>query len=291
MYSVSFPTPEHLLEHFADAFDDNAVAVTSLVNEDGTDQKTIAYFEEAPDRLDVTARVAVLAQTAGIPAPPVTIEKIPQTDWLEHVYRGLHPLELGRFYVYGSHEKEINPGGRIPLLVDAATAFGSGHHATTAACLIMLSEYAEKHSPQKMLDLGCGAGTLAMGMAKLFNRAVVATDIDPEAVRVTEVNAKLNNCAEFLRTDTGDVHAKIIAQHGPYDLIMANILTQPLIEMAADLCAQLAPGGVLILSGLLSQQEDVVIAAYKAQGLRLVRTQQMHNPVRLEDWSALLLRK
>ncbi|HCM84275.1 MAG TPA: 50S ribosomal protein L11 methyltransferase, partial [Rhodospirillaceae bacterium] len=175
MYTLSFPTPENLLEHFADAFDDTALAVTSLVNEDGVDQKTIAYFEDAPDRADVTARVALLSQTAGIPTPEISIEEVPQTDWLEHVYRGLHPLELGRFYIYGSHEKEIHPGDRIPLLIDAATAFGSGHHSTTAACLMMLSEYAEKNSPEKMLDLGCGAGTLAMGMAKLFNRKVIAT--------------------------------------------------------------------------------------------------------------------
>ena len=289
MYSVSFPTPEHLLEHFADAFDDSASAVTSLVNEDGTDQKTIAYFEEAPDRIEVIARIALLAQTAGIEAPDVTIEKIPQTDWLEHVYRGLHPLELGNFYLYGSHEKEVNPGNRIPLLVDAATAFGSGHHATTAACLIMLSNYSKNHSPEKMLDLGCGAGTLAMGMAKLFNRKVIAVDIDPEAVRVTEANAALNNCAELLITATGDVTAPVIQQHAPYDLIMANILTRPLIQMAPELSAQLAPGGALILSGLLTQQEPDVIAAYEKQGLKIQRACKIHNAVRLEDWSALLL--
>lgn len=285
MYAVSFPTPEHLLEHFMDAFDDSAVAVTSLVNEDGTNQKTIAYFQEAPDRADVTARIAVLAQTAGIPVPEITVEEIPETDWLAHVYRGLHPLELDRFYIYGSHEKEINPGGRIPLLVDAATAFGSGHHATTAACLIALSEYAKNHSPAKMLDLGCGAGTLAMGMAKIFNRKVIATDIDPEAVRVTEVNAKLNNCADLLITGEGDVNAAIITQHGPYDLIMANILAQPLIEMAPDLGAQVKPGGHLILSGLLTRQEQDIIDAYGKESFKLQQS------YRREDWSALLLSK
>lgn len=285
MYSVSFPTPEELLAHFMDAFDDSAVAVTSLVNEDGTDQKTIAYFEEAPDRADVVARVALLAQTAGIPAPEVTIEEIPETDWLEHVYRGLHPLELGKFYVYGSHEKDPQPNGRIPLIVDAATAFGSGHHATTAACLIALSDYAETHQPNCMLDLGCGAGTLAMGMAKLFNRKVLAVDIDPEAVRVTEVNANINQCSELLITGEGDVNTQIISQHAPYDLIMANILAQPLIEMAADLSAQVASNGYLILSGLLTTQEEKITNAYAAHGLKL------ENAYRREDWSALLLSK
>lgn len=285
MYSVSFPTPEELLPHFVDAFDDNAVAVTSLVNEDGTDQKTIAYFEDAPDRADVIARVALLAQTAGIPVPEVTIEEIPETDWLEHVYRGLHPLELGKFYVYGSHEKDPQPQGRIPLIVDAATAFGSGHHATTAACLIALSDYAEMHQPKTMLDLGCGAGTLAMAMAKLFKQNVLAVDIDPEAVRVTEVNAKINHCAELLITGEGDVNAQIITRHAPYNLIMANILAQPLIEMAADLSAQVAANGCLILSGLLTTQEQKIMDAYAPHGLRLKKA------YRREDWSALLLSK
>ena len=286
MHTVSFPTPENLLDHFVDAFDDmDAVAVTSCVNEDGVDQKTIAYFKKLPDRAEIMARVAILAQTAGILAPTVTITELPQTDWLEHVYRGLHPLELGRFYLYGSHEKNPTPGNAIPLIVDAATAFGSGHHATTAACLMALSEYADNHAPQKMLDLGCGAGTLAMAMAKLFARTVVAVDIDPEAVRVTEVNAKLNDCANQLITGVGDVSADVIGQNGPYDLVMANILTVPLIEMAPALAAHLAPGGTLILSGLLTRQETDVITAYTAQGPHHEKS------IRREEWSAIILRK
>lgn len=286
MHTVSFPTPENLLEHFADALDDlDPVAVTSCVNEDGADQKTIAYFETPPDRAAVTARVAILAQSASIPAPDITIAEVPQTDWLEHVYRGLHPLPLGRFYLYGSHEKDPQPGALIPLIVDAATAFGSGHHATTAACLLALSDYAEQHAPQSMLDLGCGAGTLAMGMAKLFAHPVVAVDIDPEAVRVTKTNAALNHCAEQIITDVGDVTAPIIVRHAPYDLIMANILTVPLIEMAAELAAQLAPGGNIILSGLLTRQEADVIAAYTARGLRHIKS------IQREDWSALILQR
>ena len=286
MHSVSFPTPENLLEHFASAFDDtDAVAVTSLVNEDGVDQKTIAYFESVPDRAGITARVAILAETAQIPTPPIAIDEIPETNWLEHVYRGLHPLELGRFYVHGSHEQNPQPGERIPLIVDAATAFGSGHHATTAACLVALSDYAENHQPQRMLDLGCGAGTLAMAMAKLFNSNVLAVDIDPEAVRVTNVNAKINDCAQYILAGTGDVHASIIQEHAPYDLVMANILAQPLIEMASDLSALIAHDGHLILSGLLTRQESDILSAYGHHGLSLV------NSYRREDWSALLLRR
>lgn len=285
MYTVSFPTPENLLDHFSDAFDDTALAVSSLVNEDGADQKIIAYFEEEPDRAEVIVRVALLAKTAGIEPPPISIKKVPPTDWLAYVYRGLHPLQLGRFYLYGSHEKNPNPEGRIPLLVNAATAFGSGHHPTTAVCLIALSEYAETHTPQTMLDLGCGAGTLAMAMAKLFGRKVLAVDIDPEAVRVTRVNVKLNRCNNLISTATGDVSINEIQSSGPYDLIMANILTQPLINMAPELSAQLAPGGTIILSGLLTSQEQYVIAAYVAQGLKLEKT------IQREEWSALVLKK
>ena len=285
MHTLTFSVPNAAVDVFQDAMADGAAAITARVDEKAAEQQIIAYFEQPPDRAELTTRLAILADSMGIPAPAARIESVPKTDWLAHVYRGLHPLQLGRFYVYGSHSHQRPPAAALPILVDAATAFGSGHHATTASCLIALSEVARAAAPRRMLDLGCGSGILAIGMAKLWRRPVRAMDIDPEAVRVTIENAHLNGCAPLIRADVGGTDAAPFRRHAPYDLIMANILARPLTLMAADIAAALAFGGTLILSGLLTAQETLVSNAYQAHGIRLVKA------VRRDGWSALILRR
>ncbi len=280
-----FSAPNAHVEFFTDGLQELVTAITARVDEHAAEQEITAYFETPPDYAEVTARLALLAQLVNISAPTARFNDLPQTDWLTHVYRGLHPLQLGRFYVYGSHSAAVPPAGAIPIQVDAATAFGSGHHATTAACLIALSDVAQNKKPKRMLDLGCGSGILAMGMAKLFRRKVLALDIDPEAARVTARNAEINQCAKFVRAGVGGSDSPILKRGAPYDLIMANILARPLTLMAHEITAALAPDGVIILSGLLTKQEAMVISAYRAQGLRLIKS------VRREEWSALILKR
>jgi len=285
MHTLSFSIPNAHVEHFTDGMESGATAVTARLDEHAAKQEIIAYFEIPPDRAEIAARLALLANLAGIPVPPTHYTDVPPTDWLEHVYRGLHPLRLGRFYVYGSHSHEQLPAASIPIQVDAATAFGSGHHATTAACLIALSDMAPAIAPHRMLDLGCGSGILAIGMAKLFRRKILALDIDAEAARVTALNARLNQCGSYIHAAAGGSDCPLLHRGAPYDLIMANILARPLTLMAHQLCHTLTPNGTIILSGLLTKQETFVANAYVQHGLRLVKS------IRREEWSALVMKR
>jgi ribosomal protein L11 methyltransferase len=156
----------------------------------------------------------------------------------------------------------------MPFEIDAGTAFGTGHHGTTAGCLLALDAILKRRRPERILDLGCGTGVLAIAAALAAKRKTLATDIDPEAVRVTHLNAKLNGVAPLLNgvTAPGLKHTRI-AHGAPYDLIFANILARPLISLAHGLKAILAPGGTLILSGLTRDQIRWVSAAYRNRGL------------------------
>jgi len=285
MHTLTLSVPNAYVEVFSDGLQDLAAAVAAHVNEHAGEQEITLYFETPPDKPAITARLALLTEVTGAVARKAPYASLPVTDWLSHVYRGLHPLHLGRFYVYGSHSAEAPPAAAIPIRVDAATAFGSGHHATTAACLIALSEVAKNKIPLRMLDLGCGSGILAMGMAKLFRKRLLALDTDPEAVRVTTANAHLNGCAAMIDAAVGGSDSPTLKSRAPYDLVTANILARPLAQMAHELSAALAPGGMLILSGLLTKQERLVINAYLPQGLALVKI------IRREEWSALILKR
>lgn len=238
-----------------------------------------AYFIEAPDEI----ALALLA--AAHNAKPFAVSELPETDWVAHVKRELAPVEAGRFFVYGSHDADKLPENRVGLLIEAAMAFGTGHHGTTLGCLLALEDLAAGAPKTRIADIGCGTAVLAMGAAHVWPDAtVVASDIDPVAVDVAEANLAVNGmtgkvqCIEAAGMDHPD-----LAQHAPYDLIFANILKGPLIELAPDLAGSLGQGGHIILSGLLVPQAEDIIAAYTAQGLSLVARRE------LGEWAALTL--
>lgn len=238
-----------------------------------------AYFVEAPDEI----ALALLAAVHN--AKPFAVSELPETDWVAHVKRELSPVEAGRFFVYGSHDADKLPPNRVGLLIEAAMAFGTGHHGTTLGCLLALEDLAEATPKTRIADIGCGTAVLAMGAAHMWPDAtVVASDIDPVAVEVAEANLAVNGmtgkvqCIEAAGMDHPD-----LAQHAPYDLIFANILKGPLIELAPDLAGSLAGGGHIILSGLLIPQAEDIINAYTAQGLSLVARRE------LGEWAALTL--
>lgn len=222
-----------------------------------------------------------------IPVPCLTIELLPETDWVAATWRSFPPRQIGRYYVYGSHTTPTPPEGSVALHINAATAFGSGEHETTTGCLLTLDELAKAGRIfQKPLDMGCGSGILAIAIAKTWDVEVTAADNDPESVRVTTTNAALNGCASLLKVCISNgFESEDIRFNGPYDLIVANILATPLIDMAQPLSRALAPKGKVILSGLLSRHKEEVAKAYEAQGIHLVghRT--------LNDWEALELEK
>lgn len=238
------------------------------------------YFTETPDQ----AGLALLATLHG--AKPFAVSELPETDWVAHVRRELAPVEAGRFFLYGSHDADKVPEGRIPLLIEAAMAFGTGHHGTTLGCLRALNHLIDAgFAADKVVDIGCGTAVLAMAAARVWPEAqVLASDIDQVAVDVAIANLAANgmagavHCLEAAGFDAEDLHAA-----APFDLVFANILKGPLVALSPDVAAHLRPGGHAILSGLLNEQADEVIATYADNGMSLTRRDE------IGDWSTLIL--
>jgi ribosomal protein L11 methyltransferase len=233
-----------------------------------------ALYTDEPDG-------ALLTRLAG---KTVTVEPLPDQDWIALSQEGLPPVRAGRFFVYGAHDEGCVPDGVIPIRIEAGLAFGTGHHETTALCLSVLSDLARQRRFQNVLDLGCGTGLIAIGTAKLWKRRVLASDIDPVAIEVTDENAGLNGAGPWVQGVVADgLTHPVLAAGAPYDLIIANILAGPLTFLARQIVAALKPGGTLVLSGLLHNQENMVLSYYHP--LRLVQRR------RDGPWSALVLAK
>lgn len=237
------------------------------------------YFTETPDEI----ALALLAAAWG--AAPFAMSELPEIDWVAHVKRELSPVEAGRFFVYGSHDADKLPEGRVGLLIEAAMAFGTGHHGTTLGCLRALDRLdTQGFRGQNVVDIGCGTAVLAMGAARIWPQNVLASDIDPVAVDVARVNVEANDltgrvdCVVAMGFDHPTIRAR-----APFDLVFANILKGPLLSLAPDMARHVAPGGYAILSGLLVEQAEDVLAAYTAQGFVL------HHREDLGEWSALTL--
>ena len=239
------------------------------------------YFLDRPNDIDL----ALLSAAFG--AGAFVVSEVPDQDWVAKVRRELPPVEAGRFFVYGSHDAALLPKGRIGLLIEAAMAFGTGHHGTTLGCLRAYDWLLDDGQTfNNVLDLGCGTAVLAMSAARMEAAKVLASDIDPVAVEVAVANVKANglvgrvDCVESIGFDSPVVRAG-----APFDLIFANILKGPLIELAPDMAAHLTVGGMAILSGLLVEQADDILEVYRAQGLALEARED------LGEWSALTLRR
>ncbi len=223
------------------------------------------YFTAAPD----AAELAILAAAFG--ARPFAVSELPATDWVAHVQRELAPVEAGRFFLYGSHDAGRVPAdpGRIALLIEAAMAFGTGHHGTTKGCLLALDRLAAAgFSPGRVADVGCGTAVLAMAAARLWPGAeVLASDIDPVAIEVALANLAANGLGGRIGCLVAEgLDHPAIAARRPFDLVLANILAAPLVALAPDLGGAMAAGGRVILSGLLATQADDVLGAYRAAG-------------------------
>ncbi|WP_108835422.1 50S ribosomal protein L11 methyltransferase [Tateyamaria sp. Alg231-49] len=238
-----------------------------------------AYFTEAPD----DTALMLLATAFG--AKPFQVSQLPETDWVAHVRRELAPVEAGRFFVYGSHDADKVPDDKYPLLIEAAMAFGTGHHGTTLGCLRALDRLADTDFvAQRAVDIGCGTAVLAMGAAAIWPAPVLASDIDAQAVEVAEANLAANTMSDRVTVleAAGFDHAGLA---GPFDLIFANILKGPLIALAPDLSARLDKGGYAILSGILNEQANAVVEVYTQCGNSVV-----HRDV-IGDWTTLTLQK
>ena len=274
--------PAEALAEALEALTPEPTGVGVFEMEDGSGLWEVGgYFDAPPDE----AGLALLATLHG--ARPFAVSELPEVDWVSKVRRELVPVEAGRFFVYGSHDADKVPAGCEPLLIEAAMAFGTGHHGTTLGCLRALDRLVSSgFEARSVLDLGCGTAVLAMAAARVWDGTIVASDIDEVAVDVAAANVTANGlesrvmCLEAAGLD----HPKLI-ESGPYDLIFANILKGPLIALSGDITARLHPGGKVILSGILNDQADEVIEVYTRAGNSLTFRDE------IGDWTTTTLEK
>lgn len=250
--------------------------------EDGSDRWEVGlYFTDAPDEV----ALALLAAAAG--AQPFAVSELPEVDWVAHVRRELSPVVAGRFFVHGAHDADKVPEGAEPLLIEAAMAFGTGHHGTTKGCLEALDRLArEGVAPRRIADIGCGTGVLAMAAARLWPHVVLAGDMDPVAVDTAAANVIANGLAGRVECVVSEgFRHPLLDEAAPYDLVLANILKQPLIDLAPEMAARIVPGGRAVLSGILVPQAAEVIAAYEAEGFAVEHRDD------LGEWTTLVMRR
>jgi ribosomal protein L11 methyltransferase len=276
-------TARRVVDVLNESLDDDQAAVAAFERPDGRWDISI-HFAEAPDQALIRELVA-LAAGEDI-ARRVTFDTVEARDWVTASLEDLVPVPAGRFIVHGRHDRARIASNRLGIEIEAALAFGTGHHGTTRGCLLLLGEVLRSRQPKRVLDLGTGTGVLAIAAAKALRGHVLASDIDPVSVRVARDNARLNGVGNWVETicATGFC-APHFAARGPFDLVLANILANPLRQMATPLAAHLAPSALVILSGLLPHQAQGVIASYRARGLILRRQ------LRIDGWSSLLLQR
>ncbi|MBI3199480.1 MAG: 50S ribosomal protein L11 methyltransferase [Rhodospirillales bacterium] len=237
----------------------------------------------------VEEAIAAAALALGIVEPDWTWEELPDIDWVAENQRSFRPFAVGPFWVHPSHVADGIPAGLLPLRIDAGLAFGTGTHATTRGCLELLATL-DPSETANSVDVGCGSGILAIAMAKLWRRPVLGGDDDAEAVAVAEENAGLNGVGDLCRfVVSSGLQAPELAERAPYDLVVANILAGPLVDLSESFAAAVRPGGRVLLSGLLVEQAALILAAYARRGLAFERRLDLETDGAW--WRTLLLRR
>jgi len=261
-----------VLDVLSRVFGEEDYAIATMEIDEKRDIWEASVYLMADEEADIRARLEEALQ-ADFADLAIGREVLPQIDWIAKSLEGLAPVRAGSFVVHGSHDRDKVKTGEIAIEIDAGQAFGTGHHGTTAGCLEMLASVARTRAIRSVLDLGTGSGVLAIAARKLLHVPVLATDIDPIATRVATENARRNGVVSGLTFATAPgFHSTAFSASGPFDLIIANILARPLMKMAPELVANLAPGGSVILSGILAEQRWKVLAAYNGQRLKHART-------------------
>ena len=250
--------------------------------EDGSELWEVgAYFSEKPDDISLALLAAVFQ------AEEFKISELPQIDWVSKVQRSLKPVVAGRFFVYGSHDSDKVPPDCEPLLIEASMAFGTGHHGTTKGCLLALEQLIKVGFKAKnVIDVGCGTAVLAMAAARIFSANVIASDIDSVAHSVAKMNIIANGLDQNIQCfeASGFAHEQIKTKN-PFDLIFANILLAPLLGLATDISKYSLSGGYVVLSGILSEQAELVVKKYTGIGFSL------SNRIEIGEWVTIIFRK
>jgi len=277
------PTARRVVDLLNESLDDDQAAVAAFERPDGRWDISV-HFAEAPDQAAVRGLVSLAAGDEA--AQTITFDTVEARDWVKASLEDLVPVHAGRFIVHGRHDRARVAANKLGIEIEAALAFGTGHHGTTRGCLLLLDQVLRSRSPKRVLDLGSGTGVLAIAAAKAQRRRVLASDIDPVSVEVARENARLNGVGNLVEAicATG-FSAPQFAARKPFDLVLANILANPLRQMATPMAQHLAPSALVILSGLLPHQAQGVIASYRARGLILRRQ------LLIDGWSSLLMQR
>jgi ribosomal protein L11 methyltransferase len=284
---VSFETDEQSAQKFADAVAGTlsaAANAVSLVDAGRGRWRVAVHCRGAPDKAALRALAAAAAGPKAGRA--LRFARLATKDWVGESLAGLKPVPAGRFVVHGAHDRKRIAPNRIGIEIEAALAFGTGHHGTTRGCLLALDRLCRLagNGPARVLDLGTGSGVLAIAAARAFRRRVLATDIDAVAVRAARDNARRNRAGRLIEViQANGLATPAIRAAAPFDLVFANILLEPLQRLAAPLGKIVAPGGRVVLSGLLTAQANAALAAYR--GLALERR------IVLDGWATLVLRR
>ncbi len=276
-------TASRIVDTITEIYPDHDLAIAAFEAAGGRWDITM-HFAEAPDEEMIRALVT---QTAGeAAAQTIVFGTVEAKDWVKASLADLVPVNAGRYVVHGSHDRERVPTNKIGIEIEAALAFGTGHHGTTRGCLILLNQVLNQRVPKRVLDLGSGTGVLAIAAARTLRRHVLASDIDPRSVLVARDNAKLNGVGNLVEMiEATGFHSPRFAANGPFGLVLANILANPLRKLAPTLVKHLAPNAFVILSGLLPHQANSVVATYRGNGMKLVRRLQ------IDGWSSLLMQR
>jgi ribosomal protein L11 methyltransferase len=279
------PSAQRVADLVTETFAADDVAV-SLVDNGAGRWRVAIHFRTAPDA--ATIRRLVATAVGDDAAATLRFDQVAVTDWVRDSLAGLPPVVAGRFVVHGAHDRAKIPQNRIGIEIEAALAFGTGHHGTTRGCLLALDWLCKSagsgRALRKILDLGTGSGVLAIAAARALRRPVLATDIDASAVRAARGNAALNRAGGFVEVVRADgVSGQKLRERAPYDLIFANVLLKPLQRFAAPLTRLTAPGAYVVLSGLLSSQANAAMAAYHRLALE--------RRIDLDGWTTLVLRR
>ena len=276
-------TASRIVDAITESYPSHDLAIAAFEAPGGRWDITM-HFGEPPDEDFIRSLVTDAAGAAA--AGSIVFGAVETKDWVKASLADLVPVSAGRFIVHGSHDRDRVPPNKLGIEIEAALAFGTGHHGTTRGCLLLLDQVLNQRTPKRVLDLGSGTGVLAIAAAKALRRRVLATDIDFRSVIVAGENAHLNGVGTLVEAvhATG-FHAPDFAANGPFGLVMANILANPLRRLAPDMARHLAPQAFVILSGLLPHQANSVVAAYRGAGLKLLKR------IQIDGWSSLLMQR
>ncbi|MBS0184878.1 MAG: 50S ribosomal protein L11 methyltransferase [Proteobacteria bacterium] len=293
LITLSFETTESQASFFLETLDPFCLSLSCFENIENPLKWTVEALLEDSEEMHHLFMSALenISQSQQYEIPKIKVTSVPSKNWVLETYQAFPPLMIGPFYIHGSHTTDACPEGLIPLQINAATAFGSGEHATTKGCLMLLYDLwilkkVSSDPPLSFLDVGTGSGILAFAMAGLFKTRVIALDNDPESIRVTNENTHLNNLSDKIETYLSEGFDILKKRNAPpFSVIMANILKDPLLEMAEDMGFYTQKNGYIILSGLLTTQALEVIKHYEKAGFKFLKSYEE------KEWSALLLQK